>query len=415
MIYTRSQSKENSLSACGYSYMKNGGSRLRALNAVLMMLFIAACGGGGNSSAPAGSPPVSFTYSAPEYINDGWNVAHLDDEGIDSQQIIDMMNLILNGTYPGIDSVAIAKNNKLVLYWFDENRPLHSSDWQINNTDRERHILASTTKSFTSALIGIAIDQGYIGSTQVKLLNFFSYPEYANWDPRKADISLEDVLTMRLGFVWDEWELPYSNPNNDLVYLENNNNDWIKALLDLPVAHDPGTEYTYNTAASIALGQVLENTTGIPMADFANNNLFLPMQIINADWWLTPTGLPNGGSGLFLTNRDLAKFGQLYIDGGIWQGQQVISAEWIADSVTQHVDISSWSNSEGYGFQWWIDRFSYNGQPVEAWTTKGYGGQYLFAIPSLDLVVSFTGRNRDNGVGPGILYTMTQTVVSAVN
>ena len=377
-------------------------------------LLLCACGGGGGDNAP--SPvPVVFDYSVPDYINDGWDVAHLDDEGIDSQKIVDMMNLMLNGTYPGIDSVAIAKNNKLVLYWFDENRKTDPFDWWVNNVNKERHVLHSTSKSFTSALVGIAIDQGYITSKQVAFLDFFSYPEYENWDVRKAGITLEDVLTMRLGFEWDEWALPYSNPNNDLVFLENNNDDWVKALLDLPMTHDPGTEYAYNTAASIALGQALENATGVPMADFANNNLFLPMQITNADWWLTPSGLPNGGSGLFLTNRDLAKFGQLYIDSGIWQGQQLISAGWIADSVTQHVDISSWSNSEGYGFQWWIDSFSYNGQPVEAWTTKGHGGQYLFAVPALDLVVSFTAQNYDNGVGADILYAMTEAVVSAIN
>ena len=394
------------------SYRRYCISRLLLL--ILSMTFIVSCGSGSSGDNSSQARPVMFDYSVPEYINDGWDVAHLDDEGVDSQKIIDMINLMLNGTYPGIDSIAIAKNNKLVLYWFDENRKTDPFDWWVNNANKERHVLHSTSKSFTSALIGIAVDQGYIASKQVALLDFFSYPEYANWEARKADITLEDVLTMRLGFEWDEWALPYSNPNNDLVFLENNNDDWIKALLDLPMVHDPGTEYAYNTAASIALGQILVNATGIPMADFASDNLFLPMQIINADWWLTPSGLPNGGSGLFLTNRDLAKFGQLYIDDGIWQGQQLISAEWIADSVSQHVDISSWSTSEGYGFQWWIDNFSYRDQPVEAWTTKGYGGQYLFAIPALDLVVSFTAQNYDNGVDAGILYTMTQEVVSAI-
>ena len=101
---------------------------------------------------------------------------------------------------------------------------------------------------------------------------------------------------------------------------------------------------------------------GMPLAEFANANLFYPMQITDAVWARTPTGLPVGGSGLFLRPRDLAKFGQLYLDGGAWQGQQLISAEWVADSVVRRVDLSNVLRfSEGYGYQWWLDELPYRG------------------------------------------------------
>ena len=107
--------------------------------------------------------------------------------------------------------------------------------------------------------------------------------------------------------------------------------------------------------------------------------------------------------------RDLAKFGYLYLNNGSWQGQQLISADWIGDTVVRRVDISSWATySEAYGFQWWLDDLNYKGQPVETWVTSGYGGQYMFVIPSLDLVVAFTGRNYTNGQGVANLYSMVQ-------
>ena len=254
--------------------------------------------------------------------------------------------------------------------------------------------------------------KGSIASTNVLFYDMFNYGAYLNWDPRKADMTLEDALTMRLGIEWDEWTLPYSNPNNDLVFLNNNNTDWAKALLDLPMSSAPGTIFTYNTAATTAIGQALENATGIPMADFANQYLFYPMDITTAEWGRTPTGLPNGGSGLFLLPRDMAKFGQLFIDDGVWQGQQLISPAWIADSVERRVDISSWSAySEAYGLQWWLDDFNHQGQDVPAYVTAGYGGQYIFALPDLDLIVAFTGQNYGNGAGVANLYVMIQDYI----
>ena len=383
---------------------------------LLVLLFVSAgCGGGssGGSTEPPPPPPEAFSYAVPEDIGDGWQVGDLAAEGFDTRMIVDMMDSVLDATYPGIDSVAIARNNKLLLYWYDRGRELDQFDAWINNMTRERHVLHSTSKSFTSALIGIAIDQGHIESTQVKFLDLFDYTEYQNWDPRKADITLEDALTMRFGFRWDEWSRPYTDPLNDLVNLENNNFDWPKALLDLPMANDPGTTFAYNTAGTIAIGKALENATGERLGRYADTYLFLPMQITDARWW-SPNSLANGGSGLFLRNRDLAKFGQLYLDGGVWQGQQLISAEWIADSVLRRVDFSgNLSFSEGYGYQWWLDELPYKGLLLETWVTSGYGGQYIFVIPALELVVAFTGHNYENVDGIRNLYTMMRSHILA--
>ena len=381
----------------------------RTAPGMLACLLITACGGGsGGTPAPEVPEPAGYRYQVPPDIADGWQVADMADEGFNSKPIMNMMERVANKGYEGIDSVAIVRNNKLVLYWVGD-RELDEFDEWIKNRDTERHILHSTSKSFTSALVGIAIDKGYIDSTDVSFYDLFDYSSYDNWDPRKAEMTLEDVLTMQLGLGWDEWTLPYTDPDNDLVALNSSHGDWAKALLDLPLVSDPGTTFVYNTAATNALGQAVENATGTRLAEFANTNLFYPMQITDAEWSRTPTRLPVGGSGLFLTNRDLVKFGQLYLDNGTWQGQQLISADWIADTVVRRVDVSAWATySEAYGFQWWLDDFEYDGQLIEAWVTSGYGGQYMFVIPALDLVVGFTGQNYEFAEGIKNLYFMVQ-------
>jgi CubicO group peptidase (beta-lactamase class C family) len=385
--------------------------RLNFAVTLIAAVLLSACGGGGGKGGSVPEPRQPYQYATPSATGDGWQVASLADEGMGEALITSMMQHIHNRTFDGIDAIAIARNGRLVLAEQIRTETGQFDGW-IGNTDPERHILHSTSKSFTSALIGIAIDQGAIASTQVKFYDLFNYGAYDNWDPRKAEMTLEDALTMRLGIEWDEWSLPYTDPNNDLVFLENNNLDWSKALLDLPMTSDPGTVYAYNTAATIAIGQALENATGIPMADFANQYLFHPMQIFDAEWGTSPSGLPIGGSGLFLSIRDLLKFGQLYIDDGVWQGQLLISPSWISDSVSRRVDISSWStNFEAYGFQWWLGDFEHNGELVEAWVTAGYGGQYSFSFPELDLVVAFTGHNYENGAGVANLYVMVRNYI----
>ena len=383
-------------------------ARITALLATAFL--IAACGGGGNASgSQPPPPPTSFAYSAPQQTGDGWATGHLDDHGFDSALIFDMMDEIVSGRVSGIDSVTIVRNGTLLL-----DVPLRDSssldffdDW-IGNTDPLRHIMHSTSKSVTSALVGIAIDQGYIASLDTPFYDLFPYGSYDNPDPRKAQMTLEDALTMRLGLTWDEWSEPYGSALNDLQILTVSNDDYAKALLDLPMESDPGTTFTYNTAATIAIGQAVQNSVGVPLDIFAELNLFQPLQILQADWVETPTGLANGGSGLFLKPRDMAKFGQLFISGGVWNGQQIISSEWTTQSVTRFVGLS-WTWTSGYGYQWWVDNFSFEGQPIDSWSTRGYGGQYIFCVPSLELVVTFTAQNYMGG--SDIAFSLMQDYV----
>ena len=205
-------------------------------------------------------------------------------------------------------------------------------------------------------------------------------------------MTLEDALTMRFGFSWDEWTVPYGQPGNSLWDLFQACQDVSKGLLDQPVVTAPGTTFVYNTAGTISIGQALENAVGVPLENFAEQYLFAPLRITDVDWTETPTGLPNGGSGLFLTTREMLKFGQLYLDGGVWQGERVFSETWVLRSTGIHAGYED-AITAGYGYQWWIDRFAVGGEPVASYSTRGFGGQNIFCVPSLGLVVAVTGKN----------------------
>lgn len=381
-----------------------------ACSLVLMLLSLALAACGGDNSSASDQIPVSadYTYSVPLDSTDGWATGDLADHGIDSEKITAMINAILDGSYSGIDSVVIVRDSTLLLSELFRQRLDEYDSW-IGNQSLSRHIMHSTSKSVSSALIGIAIDQGYIASVDVPFYDLFGYTSYENWDIRKSEMTLEDALTMRLGLQWDEWSAPYGDPRNDLQKLTSGNEDYTKALLDLPSESDPGTTYAYNTAATIAIGQALENATGVSMASFAETQLFAPLQITTARWGRTPTGLANGGSGLFLEPRDMAKFGQLFISEGVWNGQQVISKAWVQNSTARHVALS-WANTSGYGYQWWRDKFRLGETELDTWSTRGYGGQYIFCIPSLRLVVAFTGQNYDNGLAD-TPFTLVQNFI----
>jgi CubicO group peptidase (beta-lactamase class C family) len=381
---------------------------------LFLLTTLSACGGGdGNGgNKGAGNPTATYSYQMPAASNDGWAVGHLDDHGIDSMAIESMVRDFHSGIAPGIDGIAIVRNNTLVLQSNIRTATDDHDHWG-GNTRIDRHIMHSTSKSVTSALIGIAVDQGYIADADVPFYDLFLYPSYENWDDRKATMTLDDALTMRFGYEWDEWSIPYGQEGNDLKKLTDSNTDQSWALLDLVIVEDPGSNFVYNTAGTIAIGQALENAVGVPMEDFAETHLFQPLQIDGAIWGYTPTGLPNGGSGLYLETRDMAKFGQLFIDDGIWQGQQIISAAWVERSV-QPLTSLSWTFTSGYGLQWWVDRFTRFGESVESYSTRGYGGQYIFCVPALQLVVVFTGQNYENSLSNQPFELMQDIILPAV-
>jgi CubicO group peptidase (beta-lactamase class C family) len=361
--------------------------------------LLAACGGGGSGSpSPAAQVPgggggsTGFVYRAPRDLDDGWQIA--DGPGAGRIEALEnLMDAIAGGAFPDTDAIAIAQYGELV---FDETlrTGLDEFDAEVGNTDPGRHIQFSASKSLAAVMIGIAIDQGFISGVDTPYLQLFPYSAYANWDERKAGITLEDVLTMRLGLEWNEWDPPYDHPDNQLFSFHAAHHDYSKGLLDLPMVHAPGETFAYNTVASTSLGQAIENSTGLSLVDFANSYVIDAMQLREISALDTPTRLPDLGRGLFLYTRDMAKFGQLIMDGGRWNDTRIVSTDWVDAATREHAAIGwlepeqwDWQMS-GYGYQWWLGYFELDGRRLQTFSAEGHGGQLTMVIPELELVIA---------------------------
>jgi len=292
-----------------------------------------------------------------------------------------------------VDSLAIAYQGKLVMHETIRPGTMAFDAW-VNNTNPDMHVLFSATKSLASLVVGIAIDQGIFSGVGQPYLAMFPYPSFENWDERKNDIVLEDVLTMRAGLEWNEWDPPYTSADNQMLRFYETEVDFSKSVLDLPMANDPGMAYAYNTPAVVSLGQAIENTASLSLIDFGIANVFGPMSISDVEVLTTPTGLPDIGRGLYLLTRDFLKFGQLLVNGGTWNGTRIVSEQWLDASVSPHVSLA-WTDPDkfdwklsAYGYLWWIGYFEYNGRQLNAWVARGHGEQNLFVIPELELVVA---------------------------
>jgi CubicO group peptidase (beta-lactamase class C family) len=240
-----------------------------------------------------------------------------------------------------------------------------------------RHQLYSVTKSFIATLIGIALDKGYLKGTDQRIVDLFPERTFANLDQQKTAMTLDDTLTMRTGLDWQEGEPAY----RDLLLSA----DWIKQVLDLPLIEPPGSRFNYCSGCSHVLSAVVSQTTGLNTRDFAEQYLFKPLGITDFRWDVDAAGTPNGGWGLQLTPRDMAKLGYLYLRQGQWGGQQIVSTEWISNATRTHTPTGG---ELGYGYQWWTY------PALKAYTALGRDGQTVFVVPELDLIVVTTAATN---------------------
>lgn len=253
-----------------------------------------------------------------------------------------------------------------------------------------------------------------IQNTDEKLLGFFPrYANIANRDARKEAITLGNLLTMTAGFVWDEWSIAYDEDGNDATRLSNSN-DWIEYMLNLPMNATPGTRFVYNSGNTMLLSGILQESVGTSAETFADDKLFFRLGIVNWLWSTGPDGITNTGWGLRLRPIDMAKFGSLFLHNGRAGNNQVIAEEWVKLSTQKHV---STTNGFDYGYQWW--RFRDNCDVARllrindiffAW---GYGGQFIFVIPHLKMVVVTTAGNFTDS-SPAFRY-LRDYILQAVN
>ena len=247
--------------------------------------------------------------------------------------------------------------------------------------------------------MGIAKDQKRIKSVNEKLYEFFPEYEEIEWSAPKNKITLEHVLTMTSGLDWNEWTYPDSDTRSS-IYGMVRSDDWIEFVLKRKIVHSPGEIFNYSSGLSLVLGEIIKNRTGLYANAYAEKYLFGPLGISEFSWQQGPNGMvytSGGDKGLWLRPRDMAKIGLLFINKGNWKGQQIVSSEWVNESIKSHVD-AFFAGSE-YGYQWWRGEKSTGNRSIGVFYAAGHGGQYIFVCPSLDLVAVFTSKVYGNPLG----------------
>lgn len=200
---------------------------------------------------------------------------------------------------------------------------------------------------------------------------------------------------MTAGLSWDEWTYPYADARNDALK-SLLSPDPIRYVLERPLVAAPGEQFAYDTGISIALGRIIQKVSGMPTDKFAEKYLFGPLGISDYYWAKLPNDLVETGGGLFLRPRDMAKIGLLFLNGGQWQGKQIISEQWVRESTKNYIDaaqIPAWVQANGYGYQWWLGSFNLGNRVIESYSARGRGGQFIFVFPEQKIVAVFTGLN----------------------
>jgi CubicO group peptidase (beta-lactamase class C family) len=246
------------------------------------------------------------------------------------------------------------------------------------------HNVKSVSKSFLSAMTGIALRDGQINSLSAKLLDYFPEYVYQSIDPKKFDITIRHLLMMRMGIDGDE------NIYN-LVY---NSSNWVKTTIELPLIYDPGTRFCYNTFQTHLLSAIISKTSGMSTMEFVGKYLLEKMNVNCAEWRQDLQGYYFGGNNMYFTPRDMARLGYLYMNKGKLGGNQIVPSPWVEESLTNYTQFSNsaWGDLDkvNYGYLWWLGEIK--GHKV--FLAIGHGGQFVINIPDLNLIVVTTAESN---------------------
>jgi CubicO group peptidase (beta-lactamase class C family) len=330
--------------------------------------------------------------SAPAATSDGWRVAPPEKEGLDPKMICAIGPRLESLKQADPNGVVVVRHVALVYEHHFGTNPLFDALLANDDNATAVHRVASITKSVVALLTGIAFDRGYLKSLDTPVFSFF--PEYADLrTPDKERITLRDLLTMTSGLTWPELAVSYNNPSNIEDQRLLTAPDPYRFILQQPLAATPGMVWNYDSGGVGLIGAILREVSGRALDRFARQALFDPLGIKDWAWAVLRNGDPWASGGLWLRPRDLAKIGQLVLNHGSWHGRRIVSATWLIQMTAPH-SPPGWSLSslgaDAYGYLWWLGRSSIYDRDIDWVAGIGYGGQRLYVVPSLDLVVVVT-------------------------
>jgi len=324
---------------------------------------------------------------APVATEDGWSIATPDEVGVDPAALCQWSERRLATPRDNIHALLVVRHGKVVFEQYftgdDERwgRPLG----QVTYDRTMLHDLRSVSKTVTALLVGIALAQQQLASLDQPLFDFL--PAYADLrTPDKARLTLRHLLTMSTGLDWDETRTPYTDPNNSAIRMMRSDDPY-RYVLSEPVVTPPGAKYTYSSGATELLGAILHKATGQRLDEFARAVLFEPLGITAFDWMKLPNGESAAASGLRLKPRDVAKIGHLVLAHGFWQGRQIVPRDYLDEATAPQIQGAG---AYFYGYQMWVGRSLVHKREIDWAAGFGLGGQRVFVIPSLDLVVVLT-------------------------
>jgi CubicO group peptidase (beta-lactamase class C family) len=350
---------------------------------------------------PAGSP--TYAYRKPDDTGAGWSTARASDVGMDEAALVRLVQRLID-LDPSVrrpalmHSMLVARHGKLVLeeYFFGFGRDVP-------------HDTRSAGKTFSSVMLGAVMRQGVALTPETPVYSLLAgMGPFANPDPRKSQITLSQLMTHTSGLACDDNE--DSSPGNEDTMQRQPQRDWWKFILDLPVAHDPGSRYAYCSGGMSLMGAALTTATRTWLPELFERTIARPLQFGPHYWNLMPTGEGYLGGGAFLRPRDLLKVGQLYLDGGVWHGRRIVDASWVKTSTAQRVEITPattgiepnqfaeyYSKGAGDALAWHLSELRSGDRTYHAYGASGNGGQLLIVVPELDMTVVFTAGNYGQG------------------
>src|SRR5262249_27733765 len=347
------------------------------------------------SPTHAVTPPCPM----PARLRDGWEAIDMGEARLDAEALCKILHGVADGS-DNLHSLLIARRGRIVAELYRKGQDRSPRDFfshEVSFGPGDRHDMRSISKSVVGLLFGIVHEDGRLPDLSTPVVDLYpGYPALTS-EPARRSITIEHLLTMSNGLEWHETAATYGSLSNDETRLFW---DWspVKFVLSRPVVAPSGQRFDYNGGNTTVIADLLERNTGSSLDRLARTRLFEPLGITDCEWMGDLWGRQMAYAGLRLKPRDLLRIGAMMLDHGRWQGRQIVPAEWVAESTRPHIATGRGAGT-GYGYFWWTGDVDWQEKKLSWSAAVGNGGQRLFLVPALDLVVVMTaGAYNDTGI-----------------